>query len=241
MSIILVVIIRSVIAFFSLLLLTRIMGKQQIAELTFFDYVVGITIGSIASTLSVQVNQNTTATLAGMIIWAILPIILAYLSLHSIWIRKVIEGEGTVVIENCKIMEKNLGKLRLSIDDLLSQLRIQGIFDIADVEFAIFESNGKLSIEKKSQKRPVTPSDLKLTTQYEGLPTNLIEDGTILVDALNSLNLSKAWLHHQLEKVSILDAKLVSIAQLDTRGYLYVDLKGDNRPYYTIFTKNSGS
>lgn len=239
MSIILVVIIRSAIAFFSLLLLTRIMGKQQIAELTFFDYVVGITIGSIASNLSVQVNQNTAATLAGMTVWAILPIILAFLSLNNVWIRKVVEGEGTVVIQNGRILEKNLGRIRLSIDDLLSQMRIQGVFDIADVEYALFESNGKLSIQKKSQKRPITPSDLNLATKYEGLPTNLIEDGIILIDALQSLNISKAWLFHQLDKVNIQDIKMVSLAQLDTRGQLYVDLQGDS-PYYTIFTKNQG-
>ncbi|PKM88097.1 MAG: hypothetical protein CVU87_08255 [Firmicutes bacterium HGW-Firmicutes-12] len=237
MSIILVVVIRSIISFFSLLILTRIMGKQQVAELTFFDYVVGITIGSIASTLSVQVNQNTIATLAGMGVWTILPIMLAYLSLHNIWIRKVVEGEGTVLIENGNIIEKNLGKVRITIDDLLSQMRTQGVFDITDVEFAIIESNGRLSLQKKSQKRPVTPSDLNLSTMYEGLPTNLIEDGILLVDAIESLKLSKAWLYHQLDKVNIQDIKLISLAQLDTKGVLYVDLDGDS-PYYIISSLN---
>lgn len=237
MSIILVVIIRSLISFFALLLLVRLMGKQQVAELTFFDYVVGITIGSIASTLSVAVNQNTVATLAGMVLWTLLPILLGYLTLHSVWIRKVVAGEGTIVIENGKILEKNLAKIRITIDDLISQLRTKGIFNITDVEFALFESNGKLSIQKKSQKRPVTPGDLNLSTSYEGLPTNLIEDGIILIDALRSLKLSQAWLQHQLKKVNIQDIKQVSLAQLDTEGNLYVDLQGDN-PFYTIATKN---
>lgn len=235
MSIILVVIIRSIISFFALLILTRLMGKQQIAELTFFDYVVGITIGSIASTLAVQVNQNTAATLAGMAVWTSLPIILAYLSVQNVWIRKVVEGEGVVIIENGKVLEKHLARIRLSMDDLLSQLRTQGTFNISDVEFAIFESNGKLSIQKKSQKRPLTTGDLNLSTTYEGLPTNVVEDGVILVDALRSLNLSKAWLHHQLAKVNIQEVKMVSLAQLDTTGQLYVDLQGDN-PYYIIST-----
>lgn len=237
MSIILVVVIRSFISFFSLLLLVRLIGKQQMAELTFFDYVVGITIGSIASTLSVQVNQNTLATLTGMAVWTVLPILLAYLCLHNVWIRKVVEGEASVVIENGKILEKNLGKLRLSIDDLISQLRTQGIFNIADVEFALFEANGKLSIQKKSQKRPITPSDLFLPTQYEGLPTNLIEDGILLADALRSLHLSKAWLYNHLEKANVADIKQVSLAQLDTQGNLYVDLK-DEGSFFTISTTN---
>lgn len=237
MSVILVVVIRSMISFFVLLFLVRLMGKQQIAELTFFDYVVGITIGSIASTLSVSLNQNTVATLTGMLLWSILPVFLGYLTLHNVWVRKIVEGEGTVVIKNGKILEKNLGKIRLSIDDLESQLRTKGVFNFNDVEFAIFESNGKLSIQKKSQKRPLTPSDLNLSTSYEGLPTNLIEDGKILIDSLHSLNLSKAWLQHQLGKVNINDPKEVSLAQLDTEGNLYVDLQGDN-PFYTISLKN---
>lgn len=235
MSVILVVIIRSLIAFFSLLILVRLTGKQQMSELTFFDYVVGITIGSIAATLSVQLNQNTTATLAGMIIWGLLPIFLAYLSLHSVWIRKVVEGEATVVIENGKIMEQNLTRIRLSIDDLLSSLRAKDVFNITDVEFALFETSGKLSIQLKSQKLPLTPADLNLPTGYAGLPTTLIDDGKPLVDALHSLNLSQAWLRYQLGKQQITDFTVVALAQLDTAGNLYVDLKDDQR-YFIIPT-----
>lgn len=236
MSVILVVVIRSFISFFALLVLVRLTGKQQLSELTYFDYIVGITIGSISGTLSVSVNQNTTATLAGMVIWTLLPILLAYISLHNVWFRKVVEGEATVVIENGKILENNLGKLRLSMDDLLAELRSQSIFNITDVEFALYETSGKLSIQLKSQKKPLTPADLNLPTQYEGLCTTLIDDGKVLIDALKSLNLTKAWLYHQLSKKNIQDPSQVSLAQLDTTGNLYVDLKGDQL-YYIIATQ----
>lgn len=235
MPIILVIIIRSLISFFSLLLMVRLMGKQQMSELTFFDYIVGITIGSIAATLSVQVNESTTATLAGMSVWAILPILLAYFSLHNVWIRKVTTGEATVVIENGKILESNLGRLRISIDDLLAQLRIKNVFQITDVEFAVFETSGKLSIALKSQKQPLTPGDLQLPTQYSGLPTVLINDGKVLKDALKSLHLSQAWLQYQLNKQNITETSAVSLAQLDTTGNLYVDLQGDQL-YFIIPT-----
>ena len=235
MPIILVVVIRSFISFFVLLVLIRLMGKQQVSQLTFFDYVVGITIGSIASTLSVQLNQNTTATLAGLLVWTALPIMLAFLSLKNVWIRKVVEGEATVVVENGKILERNLAKLRLSTDDLIAQLRTKNVFNLADVEFALLENNGKLSVELKSQKQPLTPGDLQIPTRYAGLPTTLIADGKLLKDALKSLNLSQAWLQHQLEKQQIKDITQVSLAQLDTTGNLYVDLKGDQR-YYIIPT-----
>lgn len=231
MSVILVVIFRSLVSFFALLFLIRLMGKKQVAELTFFDYVVGITIGSIASTISVQVNQNTTASLIGMVVWTILTIALAYICLHNVWIRKIVKGEATVLIENGTIKEKNLKRTRITLDDLMSQLRVSGVFNIADVEFALIETNGKLTIQKKSQKEPVTPSDLNIPTPYVGLPTNLIMDGKVLTDALDSLHLSRAWLYHQLRKQNITDVSKVSLAQLDTKGMLYVDMKDIQSSY----------
>lgn len=236
MPIIFVVIIRSVISFLVLLVLVRLIGKQQMSEMTLFDYIVGITIGSIAATISVEVNQNTVATLTGMTIWAVLPFILSYITLKNVWVRKVVEGEPVVVIENGKIQEDRLKRTRLSIDDLQTQLRREGVFELSDVEFALFETNGKLSIQRKSQKRPVTPADLKIPTAYEGFPTTIISDGILLKTALKSLDLSQAWLLHQLEKCNIHDTTEVSLAQLNTQGTLYVDLKGD-RPCQTISTK----
>ena len=237
MPIIVVVIIRSGISFFALLLLVRLMGKQQVAQLTFFDYVVGITIGSMASTLSVQVNENSFATLVGMGTWTVLAILLACIGVHNASIRKVVDGEATMVVKNGKILEKKLKQIRIPTDELLSELRTKGVFSIADVEFAMFEPGGKISVQKKSQKQPVTPSDLNIPTQYDGLPAVLIMDGTVLYDELRTLNLTKAWLHHQLGKQKINDVTEISLAQLDTKGNLYVDLKGD-KPYYIIATKS---
>lgn len=237
MSVYLEVFFRSILSFFALLVLVRLMGKQQMAELTFFDYVVGITIGSIASTLSVQVNESTLGTLLGLAIWTVLPIILTYLSLKNVWIRKVVEGEPVVVVENGKIREEQLRRVGISTDNLLSLLRTKNAFSVADVEFALFEPNGELSVQKKSQKQPIAPSDLNLPTQYDGLPTNLVLDGVLLDDALHSLSLSKAWLQHQLNKQNVQNISDVSLAQLDTKGNLYVDLKG-NKPSFVITTSS---
>lgn len=237
MPITVVVIIRSIISFFALLALVRIIGKQQVAQLTFFDYTLGITIGSIAATLSVQVNENTFSTLIGMLVWSILAILLAGLSLKSNWIKKVSEGEATIVIQNGHILYKNLKKIRITIDELLSEMRVQGVFNIDDVEFALFETGGKLSIQKKSQKQPLTPSDINVSTQYDGMPTNLILDGILIDEALKTLKLSKAWLKHQLGKKGISEINEISLAQLDTKGYLHVDLKGE-KPCFTVSTKD---
>jgi uncharacterized membrane protein YcaP (DUF421 family) len=217
--------------------MVRLMGKQQVAQLTFFDYVVGITIGSIASTMSVQVNENLLATLAGMATWAVLAILLALLTIYSARLRKLVDGEPTTVIKDGKILEDNLKSIRIPIEELLSELRTMGVFNIADVQTALFEPGGKISVQKKFQKQPVTPGDLNISPQYQGLPVTLIMDGVMMENSLKSLNLAKAWLQHQLAKQNISDMSNVSLAQLDTSGNLYVDLKGD-KPCYIIKTRN---
>lgn len=236
MPIVAVVVIRSFIGFFLLLVLVKLIGKQQVTQLTFFDYIVGITIGSMASTLSVQVNENTWATMAGMAVWTFLAIALALMGLKSPYMRKVIEGIPEIVIQNGKINTDVLRKNKISADDLLMMLRSKDVFNLEDVEFAVLEQNGKLSVMLKSQKQPLTPQDMNIPTQYMGLPANLIEDGCLNMEALKSVKLSKAWLEYQLRKKNITDIKDVFLAQLDTRGNLFIDMK-DSKTTYTIPTK----
>jgi len=152
MPIILVVIIRSAIAFLALLVMIRIIGKQQVSQLTFFDYTVGITIGSMASTLSIQLNENLTATLAGMVTWTVLAILAAIIGIRSTRLEKIVVGEPEIIIQNGKIIEKILKKNRITISELLSELRVQGVFNIEDVEFALIEPDGKISVQKKIAK-----------------------------------------------------------------------------------------
>lgn len=115
-------------------------------------------------------------------------------------------------------------------------LRSKDVFNLEDVEFAVLEQNGKLSVMLKSQKQPLTPQDMNIPTQYMGLPANLIEDGCLNMEALKSVKLSKAWLEYQLRKKNITDIKDVFLAQLDTRGNLFIDMK-DSKTTYTIPTK----
>lgn len=236
MPIVAVVVIRSFIGFFLLLILVKLIGKQQITQLNFFDYIVGITIGSMASTLSVQVNENTWATVAGMAVWTFLAIILSVIGINSPLLRKVIEGVPEIVIQNGKINSDILRKNKLSMEDLMMMLRDKDVFNVDDVEFAVLEQNGRLSVLLKSQKKPLTPQDMNISTQYTGLPANLIVDGRLNTEALNSINLSKAWLEYQLKKKNITDINDIFLAQLDTQGNLFIDMK-DNMTTYTISTK----
>ncbi len=217
--------VRSVVAVISLFLLARLMGKKQISQLNFFDYVVGISIGSIAASMSCDDTISYTHGLAAMAIWAAFPIIISFLSLKSLRARKLIEGKPSVLIQNGHIMERNLAKEKYNLHDLLEELRIQGVFNVADVEFAILETSGKVSTQLKSQKQPLTAEDLQIPTNYQGLSVNLIIDGKILSDMLEKVNLNEAWLYSELSKRNINSAERVLLASLDTEGKLYIDLK----------------
>lgn len=233
MPIVVVVIIRSIISFFLLLLLVKLVGKQQVSQLTYFDYIVGITIGSIASTLSVQVNENTWASIAGMFVWASLAVLLAFVGLKSPLLRKVLEGVPEIIVQNGKIDNNILQRNQISTEELMSMLRTKDVFNVDDVEFAVLEQNGKISVLLKSQKQPLTPQDMNIPTKYIGLPANLIMDGRVNMEALRSVNLSKACLEHHLRKKKITDFGDIFLAQLDTQGNLFIDMK-DNKTSYTI-------
>ncbi|KAF1083938.1 hypothetical protein SPSYN_02850 [Sporotomaculum syntrophicum] len=219
---------RALFAYLALLLFTRVNGREQISQLTYFEYVVGITIGSIAATLTTTLEDPFWPGLLGMAVWTILPILTGWLVLKSVPIRKIIEGEPIVVVQNGKIDEEALTRQRTNFDDFMLMLRKKDIFNISDVEYAIFERNGTLSVQKKSQLNPVTPADLNLSTPYRGLPTTLVQDGVIIDNRLQEVSLSKDWLLQKLQaEHGVSDISQVSIAQLDTSGNLYVDLLND--------------
>jgi len=231
MPVFVMVILRSIIGFFLLLVFVKLIGKQQMEHITYFDYIVGITIGSIASTLSVQVNENAWSTVAGMAVWTLLAVLLAFIGVKNAAMRKIIEGIPEIVIQNGKVQIDVLRKNKVSFEDLMSMLRVKGVFQVDDVEFAVFEPNGKLSVLLKSQKQPLTPKDMNISTQYNGIPTNLVVDGKLDMEALRSVNLTKAWLEYQLKKKKIMNITDIFIAQLDTQGNLFIDMKDENTTY----------
>ncbi|NBJ71372.1 MULTISPECIES: DUF421 domain-containing protein [Clostridia] len=218
------ILIRSVTAFLLLLLLTRIMGKRQISQLTFFDYVVGITIGSIAATMSVDQNVKIANGLVSLTIWGLFPIALAYLGLKSITFSKITDGKAVVIIRNGEILEKNMKKNFLTINELMMLLREQGTFKVSDVEMAVLETNGKLSVMLKTKEQPVTPHSLGLSIEEEHGPTILIMDGQILNRSLKQLGYSKGWLLGEVQKQGASSFNEVFFAQMDSKGNVYVDL-----------------
>jgi uncharacterized membrane protein YcaP (DUF421 family) len=216
-----------VLAFFAILLVTRILGKEQMGELTFYEYVTGITIGSLAADMATITIISPWVILMALVMFAALTFLMGYVSLKNRAARKLLEGEPTLVIQNGKILAKNMSRCRYNIDDMLLQLRTQGVFNVADVEFAVLESNGQLSVLRKSHKQPVTREDLKIPSGYEGLSSEMIVDGEIIYQNLQQNNLDEAWLILELERQGIRSPKEIMLASLDTRGNLYVDKKVD--------------
>ncbi len=222
-----VVLVRSIIAFLTLHIFTRLLGKQQVSQLTFFDYVLGITIGSIAATLTSDLSSRAWPHWVGLVSWTLMVIVFQWLTMHSRAVAKYINGEPVVLIMNGKIMEGALRKMRYTIDELLGQLRHHQIFDLEIVEFAVLETNGKISVLKKSQYVPVTPNDLNIPSKYKGISTELIYDGVIIEENLRKVNLDRAWLEGYLKSLNIRTPGEVFLAVLDTQGKLFVDKYAD--------------
>ena len=222
-----VVFVRGIIAFFTLHIFARFLGKQQVSQLSFFDYIMGISIGSIAATLTTDLSSRAWPHWVGLLTWTSAVWLVQWFSLRSRALSKYLNGEPVILIMNGHIMEDNLKKMRLTMDKLLLQLRHNGIFDLGIVEFAILETNGKLSVLKKSQFAPVTPADLQLSTEYKGVSTELIYDGIVIEENLERMKLDRAWLDKQLRSMKIKSPGEVFLAALDTDGQLYVDLYKD--------------
>lgn len=217
--------IRSIYTFLLMLVLARFMGRKAISQMTFFDFVVAITIGSIASSLAVGEKNSSYAASTALILLPVLAVITDVLHVKSFHFRKVVESEPVVVIENGQINDKNMRKTRFSTADLTTLLREKNYFNIADIEYAIIEPDGKLSVLPKSNKRPLTPADMNIQTAFTGLTKDVINDGRIMDENLEDGSRNRQWLITELRNQGIKDIAEVFYAGLDTQGNLYVSLR----------------
>lgn len=224
------VVLYSLIIYVLLSILVRIIGKKLLAQLDYFEFIIGITIGTIAATFVTTEVPGFYVLVAPVVLTAAV-VLTGYITIKSIPARKLLEGEPLIIIQNGKIFEKNMKKVRYHVDDLLMQLRVQGVFDFSEVEFAILEPHGQLSVLKKSQNLPLTPKDLRLSTAYKGVSSEIIRDGKIVEQNLKQNNLSHEWLYNQLSSQKINEIEDVFLATLSTDGKLYVDQRKDNLPY----------
>jgi uncharacterized membrane protein YcaP (DUF421 family) len=220
------IIIRSIIFLLILLITTKMLGKKQISELSFFEYVSGITIGSIAGEVITGLESNPYHGALAIIMFGLVTLLVDFLSLKSKTFRDVVEGRGTVIIKGGKILEENLKKEKYTLDEISALLRQKDIFRVADVEFAVLEPRGNLSALLKKENRPLTPKDLQIKTANEKEPQTIIMDGSILDEALRASGKNRGWLQLELEKLGV-TLENVFLAQVDSYGELTVDIYDD--------------
>ncbi|WP_438446170.1 DUF421 domain-containing protein [Gorillibacterium sp. sgz5001074] len=212
-----------------LFVLTRILGKKQISQLTFFEYVTGIVIGDLAGFMSTDLENNYWHGVTAMLVWFIVPLAAEKLAMKSRRVRGWLEGRGTVVIQDGRVLERNLGKERYTADELLEQLRTKGVFNPADVEFAILEASGELSVLLKDERQPLTPASLGMKPGRKKPPQAVMMDGEVLEDGLEYLNLDRTWLMRELEKRQFVPGQIF-LAVADQDGGLYIDVYRDQVP-----------
>jgi uncharacterized membrane protein YcaP (DUF421 family) len=222
-----VVIVRALITFISLLIFTRILGKQQIGNLTFFDYINGITIGSIAGNVATDLSTKAWVHWIGLLTFILIALIFQFITLKSHLFSKIIDSEPVVVIQDGKILEDNLRKLRVKCDELLMLLRQKDIFDVTMVQYGILEGNGHLSVMVYGDEQPVRMKDLNIEVQKHNLTSTVILNGTIIEKSLKFIKKDKEWLLEQLKQKNIDSIEDVSLAMILPTGKLYVDLIKD--------------
>lgn len=164
-----------------------------------FDYITGITIGSIVADISLDIEKNLLGGLISLLIYCLVSIIISYLSLKSISLRNFFDGTPIVLIENGKLNRDNMGKNKITINILEREARLMGYFHLEEINTAILEQNGKISFEPKEKNKPLTKNDLNIKSTNQGLVYNIIIDGIIIKENLLLANIDSKWLNHELK------------------------------------------
>ncbi len=224
-----IVFIRVLILYATVLFFLRILGKRQVSTLQPSELVTIILLADVAAIPMATTGTPLVNGLVGLFALLVASYTISFISMKSMRIRAAISGRPTVIIANGRIIEDAMKELRYTVNDLLEQLRTMGYPNVQDVEFGVLETNGQLSVVPKSQKRPVTPEDLGIDTKYEGLPTPLIIDGKVDKQNLELIGRDVDWLMRKLRKRGINDPKKVLFASLDTQDNLFLQVKQEQQ------------
>lgn len=218
---------QTMFAFLAILLLAKLIGKQQVGQLTLYDYVNGITIGSIAATIATDEPDKFLGHMLDLVLFVVLTFALSYAAVKSRGFRRIVDGTPTVVVWNGQIIERNLLRNRLNVDELKQRLRTRNVFNLSEVQAAVIEPDGTFNVLLKPEHRPVTRADLHVNTEAERLPVDLIVEGRVLEANLRRVGRDRRWLEEQLAASGYRDVERIFYAALDTKGRLYVDPRGE--------------
>ena len=213
------VLLASLLSYASLFLCAKLVGRKQIAQLNFIDYITGITIGSIAAELATELEAPLRPLIA-MGVYALATWAMSRIGMRFMRARKFIDGTPTIILRGGKLYRDNMNKAKLDLSEFMVMCREQGYFSLSDIDTAIFEYNGKLTILPVSARRPATPQDMGLTPQQETISVEVIMDGRILGENLHRMGLDETWLIRRLHAQGIRDARDVFLAVCDDRKQL---------------------
>lgn len=211
------IMIRTLAAIVILFILTKVLGKRQISELSLFEYITGISIGNIAAYVSLDIDNLWYLGIISLLVWVSASVGIEVWTMKNKKIRDFVDGKGTVLIKDGKLLKNQLRKERLTLDELLEQLRSKDVYRVADVEFAVMESSGELNVLMKKQYQPITPDMLGWKMSEEKPPHTIVMDGVVMETELQLAGKTRDWLHHELRKNKI-QLEDVLLAQLDSDG-----------------------
>lgn len=193
------VILRTITVLILIFILFKLMGKKQVSQMSMFDYITGITIGSIAADISLDIEKNILSGIICLLVYCLVDIVISYLSLKSITLKNFFEGKEVPLIINGKINRENMGKNKITINILQTEARLMGYFNLDEINNAILEPSGMISFEPKEQEKPATKKDIGINSNNKGLVYNLIVDGEILKENLKHTKKTEKWLKHELK------------------------------------------
>ncbi|MGN1316126.1 MAG: DUF421 domain-containing protein [Acutalibacteraceae bacterium] len=203
----------------TLFIIAKILGHKQMSQLDFFDYITGITIGSIAAEMATELEQPW-KPLTAMVIYGLITITLTLTTSKFPRTRKFINGTPTIIMNNGKLYRKNMKKAKIDLTEFMVMCRQEGYFNIDDIQTAVFEYNGRLTILPKSTKRPMNPTDMNLTPQKELISVEVIMDGRILDENLKRMGLNSVWLEKELKEQGYKNTKEISLGLCDENNSL---------------------
>ncbi len=224
------VIYMSFFSIITLFILTKLMGVREVSQLSMFDYINGITIGSIAAEMATSLDDNVFEAFIAMVIYALVIILFSIISNKSIFFRRIINGKSKILFKDGLLYKENFKKTRIEINEFLVQCRTNGYFNLSDIKMAILEPNGKISFLPYSNKRPATPEDMNITVNDENILYNIIVDGKVLIGNLKATGHDLNWLDKQIKNQKIYDISNIFLATCD---------ENNNLSIYTNYTKKN--
>lgn len=219
---------KSIGSILALFFFTKAMGRKQVSQLNLYDYVIGITIGSVAAEISINLEARFLHGLIVMSVYTVVSILIAHFTAKSMRLRRFVVGVPIIIIEDGKILEDNVEKAKIDLSDLLQEARNNGYFDISEIGFAIMEPNGKISFQPKSKYAPLTPNDMKIKVPYKGLCANLVIDGEIMKKNLKVMKKDVKWLLTRLEKEGYSHVEDLLLVTCDNKEKLTIYKKGED-------------